>query len=57
MTHLGISFVSELSTLVKYLNVSRLRLIRNTVARNALAAVKLLRRLYPLERTYVRVDV
>ena len=37
MTHLGISFVSGLSTLVKYLSVSRLRLIRNTQALNALA--------------------
>jgi hypothetical protein len=57
MTHLGISFVSGLSTLQKYLNVSRLRLIRNTQALNALAVVKLLRKPYPLERTYVRADV
>ena len=34
-------FVSGLSTLERYLNESRLQLIRNTVGRNALAVVKL----------------
>lgn len=55
MTHLGISSVSGLSTLEKYLNESRLRLTRNILARNALAAVKLLRKVYPLERMSVNV--
>jgi hypothetical protein len=57
MTHLGISFVSGLSTLEKYLNESRLRLIHNTRAKNALAAVELLRKLYPPGRTFVNVGV
>lgn len=47
-------FVSGLSTLERYLN-SRLQLIRNTVARNALAVVKLSRKHYPLGHMYVCV--
>ncbi len=57
MTHPGISFVSFLSTLEKYFNGSRLRLIRNILALNALAVVKLSKKHYPLERTYVCADV
>ncbi len=57
MMHLGISFVSGLNILEKYLNESRLRLIRNIRVKSALAAVKLLRKVYLQGRTPVNVGV
>jgi hypothetical protein len=57
MTLLGISSVYGLNTLVRYLSVSRLRLTRNTVARNALAVVKLSRKHYLPEPMFVNVVV